>query len=432
MCQRRETDTDGDPMHQAWIISSGTELTLGQSLDTNAAWLAARLAQLGIRAQRHVTVPDDVGAIRDVLVQAASACDVILVTGGLGPTVDDVTRQAVADAAGVPLELHAPSLERLRSFFADRQREMPAGNVVQAMIPRTASAITNTCGTAPGLYIELRGTACYVMPGVPFEMKAMFQQDVEPRLRASADGSVLLSRRLHTFGVPESELGERIADLMQRGRNPEIGTTAELGMIGIRINAAAATRDEAQAYLDAAEAELRRRLGHAVFGRDDDTLAGVIGALLVDGNHTLSTAESCTGGLIGAFLTDIAGSSRYYLGGAVTYANEAKTSLLGVSRDELERHGAVSDVVARAMAEGAARAFGTHYAVSVTGIAGPDGGTAQKPVGLVFIGLHTPSDTRGFEFRFGSDSPRHVIRARAARTALNLLRLELLHACPAG
>ena len=413
-------------MRHAWVISSGTELTLGQSVDTNSAWLAAKLAELGIRTLRHVTVPDDATAIRDVVRQAAAEADLILLTGGLGPTEDDLTRPALAEAAGVSLELHPPSLEHLRAFFAARGRDMPPRNVVQAMVPRSAHAIPNACGTAPGLRIELRGTPCYALPGVPFEMKAMFERDVAPELRAATAGAVLLSRRLNTFGLGESDIGERIADLMQRGRNPEVGTTAELGMIGIRINVSAGSREEAEQRLAEAETELRRRLGELIYGRDDDTLASVAGALLVSAGRTLSTAESCTGGLLGALITDVAGSSQYYLGGAVTYANEVKTKLLGVGAGDLAQHGAVSEVVARRMAEGAARALGSDYALAVTGIAGPTGGTPEKPVGLVFIGLRTPAMTAARECRFGSDAPRHMIRMRAARTALNLLRLELL------
>ena len=324
-------------MRYAWVISSGTELALGQTVDTNGAWLAAQLAAHGVRTLRHITVPDDAEAIRDVVLQAAGACDVILLTGGLGPTDDDLTRQALADAAGTQLELHPPSLEHLRAFFASRGREMPSPNITQAMVPRLASALPNTCGTAPGIRIDLRGTPCYALPGVPFEMRDMFEREVAPHLRMAADGAVLLNRVLHTFGLGESDLGERIRDLMTRGRNPEVGTTAGFGIVGIRINAAAPTRLAAEALLDQTEAELRHRLGSIIFGRDQDTLAGVVGELLVAAGRTLGTAESCTGGLIAALLTDIAGSSRYFCGGVIAYANDAKINMLSVDRAELEK-----------------------------------------------------------------------------------------------
>lgn len=413
-------------MRHAWVISSGTELALGQTVDTNTAWLAAQLAALGIRTQRHITVPDDAEAIRDAVLQAASACDVILLTGGLGPTDDDLTRQALAAAAGVELELHPPSLEHLRVFFAGRGREMPAANVVQAMLPQSATVLPNTCGTAPGFRLALNGTPCYALPGVPFEMRAMFEREVAPELQRLAAGAIVLSRTLQTFGLGESDLGERIRDLMVRGRNPEVGTTAGFGLVGIRINADAPTHSAADALLDQTEAELRKRLGSIIFGRNSETLASVIGTLLVSSGRTLSTAESCTGGLIGTLITGIAGSSTYYRGGAITYANEAKVDVLGVDPTELQQHGAVSDVVAGALARGAAGRFGTDYALSTTGVAGPTGGTPDKPVGLVFFGLHTPAETTTYKRLFGSDAPREAIRLRAARTALNLLRLELL------
>jgi nicotinamide-nucleotide amidase len=402
-------------------------LVLGQTVGTNAAWLATQLAALGVRTERQVTVGDDLAATRDVLLEAVRACDLVVLTGGLGPTEDDLTRQALAEAAGQPLMPHAPSLEHLRAFFAARGRQMPARNRVQALAPPSATVLPNPCGTAPGLRIELRGTPCYALPGVPFEMRVMFEREVAPRVQAGGQGAVLLSRRVHTCGLGESDIAERIADLMERGRNPEVGTTAELGLVSIRINAAGDTRAAAEAHLAATETELRRRLGDAVYGREGDTLAGVVGEQLASAGLTLSTAESCTGGMIGTLLTDIAGSSRYYRGGAIVYANEAKERLLGVGHAELEAHGAVSAPVARAMAQGAAHALRSDYALAVTGIAGPSGGTAQKPVGLVFIGLCTPAGTEACEHRLGADAAREVIRMRAARLALNWLRLNLRH-----
>lgn len=413
-------------MEHAWIISVGTELALGQTVDTNAAWLATQLLALGIRPRLHLTVPDDAAGIRDALLRAANAADLILVTGGLGPTDDDLTRHALASAAGLRLRLHTPSLDQIRARFAARGREMSASNRIQAMIPLTATAIPNTRGTAPGIHIMLRGTPCYALPGVPSEMRTMFERDIGPQLRAVARGRVIRTRRLQTFGLGESVVGERIADLMRRGRNPEVGTTAELGIISVHINARADAPAEAARLLDDTEAEIRRRLGDSIFGRGEDTLSGVVGELLAARGQTVSTAESCTGGLIGALLTDVSGSSRYYAGGAVTYANEAKTELLGVCPADLEQYGAVSAPVAQAMACGVAERLHSDYAISATGVAGPTGGTPAKPVGLVFIGLHTPSGTTVAEHHFGHDSARSVIRMRAARTALNLLRLRLL------
>ncbi len=412
-------------MSAARILSIGTELALGQSVDTNSAWLAQQLCRRGWRPTHHETVADELSDIGGALLRAAAAAGVVLVTGGLGPTADDLTRQALADALGEPLVEHAPTVARLNAYFAARSRPTPPANLVQALHPPSAEMLPNSCGTAPGLFARLRGAAVFVLPGVPSEMREMFEREVLPRLPESGAG-VLASRRLNCVGMPESQLGERIADLMRRGRNPEVGTAAEHGQIGVRINAAAADAAAAQALLDAAESELRARLGVVVFGRDDETLAGVVGAALRAARQTLATAESCTGGMIGAALTDVPGSSEYYLGGVVSYANEAKRELLGVEQNLLDAHGAVSEPVARAMAEGAKRRFASDYAIAVTGIAGPGGGSAEKPVGLVFIGLATPRETRVQMRLLGHDASRAEIRLRATNLALDLLRRELL------
>ncbi len=419
-------------MRRAWIISSGTELVLGQSLDTNSAWLARELAGLGIRTERHVTLPDTAGMLRDVLLAAVERADVVIITGGLGPTEDDLTRFELAAAAGVELERDAASVEQMRAFFAARGRQPTQSNLVQALIPRGARALANACGTAPGIRIELHGVPCFALPGVPTEMRAMFAASVAPEIRSLAEGTVLRTRMLHTFGIPEADLGSRIADLMRRGNNPEVGTTAESAVIGIRINATAATEAAANGMLDAAEREIRARLGSAVYGVDGQTLAGAVGRGLLAAGRTLAVAESCTGGLLGALLTDEPGSSAYFVGGVISYANEVKRDLLGVPGDLLDRHGAVSQPVAGAMAEGAAVRLRADYGLGITGIAGPTGGTPEKPVGLVCIGLSTPVATRTFQLRLGSDAPREAIRTRAARAALNALRLELLESTGPG
>lgn len=413
-------------MQVAWVISVGTELTLGQTVDTNAPWLARQLASLGMRTTRHVCVPDELDVIRETLLAAAETADVVLVSGGLGPTEDDLTRQALAAAGGVGLKLDPASAAHLRSFFAARGRQMPERNVIQAMIPQGGRALPNTCGTAPGLFVTLRGTPCYAIPGVPFEMREMYEREVAPVLAAAARGAVLLSRRLSTFGLGESDIAVKIGDLMERGRNPEVGTTASFGVVGVRINACGATRQEAESLLAEAEAELRARLGDAIFGVDGQTLGSVVGELLVGRGGSLSTAESCTGGMIGALLTDVPGSSGYYVGGVVCYSNAAKTALLEVGEGLLEAHGAVSEPVAALMASGARRIFGSDFALSVTGIAGPAGGSEAKPVGLVYVGLASPDDTHVREYRFGPDSPREAIRQRAAHAALDVLRRRLL------
>ena len=412
-------------MPVACILSIGTELTLGQTVDTNGAWLARELAALGLRATRHLTVPDDHELIRAAFVDAAGHADVIVATGGLGPTADDLTRAAVAAAAGDTLVLDADSLAQIEAFFTARGRTMPPPNRVQAERPSRARPLPNTCGTAPGLALQLGDAACFVLPGVPQEMVAMFAEHVRPALAARFAGAVVRCRRLQTFGLPESELGEQIRDLMQRGRNPEVGTTAAHGVIGIRINATAASPAGADELLAATEHDLRTRLGPAVFGTDDDTLAAAVGRLLAAGHCTLAVAESCTGGLIGRQLTDVPGASTYFLGGVIAYANEAKAALLGVASATLAAHGAVSAPAAVEMARGVQARLGTDYALAVTGVAGPGGGTPAKPVGLVYLGLATPAGVTAREQRYG-ELPRELIRQRAAAAALDWLRRELL------
>jgi nicotinamide-nucleotide amidase len=410
----------------AVVVAIGNELTLGQTVDTNSAWLSRAVAAAGVRVREHVTVDDDLDPIRDAILRAAQQADVVLVTGGLGPTADDLTRQAIAAAMGVALELHEPSLEAIRRFFAERGREMPHANRIQAMVPAGAAVIENTCGTAPGIHATLGGADIFAMPGVPREMRVMFEQHVRPFLLAKAAGPVILATTINTFGAGESDVGTLLADLMRRDRNPTVGTTARQAIIGVRIHAFGETLADAQRLLEADVAEIERRLGPLIFGRDEQTLADAVAARLTACGLTVATAESCTGGLIAKRLTDIAGSSAYFLGGIVAYANKTKTKLLHVADARIAEHGAVSAAVAEAMAVGARNATGADLAISATGIAGPSGGTAEKPVGLVHFGLASADGCELHARRFGPQLPRAEIRDRAAKFALNLLRLALL------
>ena len=410
---------------KAQIISIGTELTTGQSVDTNSAWLSQRLAEMGISVEAHATIADDLEGIRAGIERAGRAADLVLVSGGLGPTEDDLTRQALAAAMGVELELRDDFFEYIKAIFADRGMSMPETNRVQAMFPVGAEAIMNTCGTAPGIYAKLFGADVFVMPGVPREMRTMFEGDVVPAVADKAGGRVILKKVVRTFGAGESRVAEQIVDLMQRDRNPLIGTTASRAIIGIRIIAAGASREEAQALLDGAGAEIRRRLGKLVFGEDEETLSDAAAKMLTAQGKTVSTAESCTGGLIAKRLTDVSGSSAYFLNGVVTYSNEAKQRLLEVPADLLAAHGAVSGPVAEAMAANCRRMSGADFALSVTGIAGPTGGTADKPIGLVYIGLAAEDGCNVREYRLGDHLTREQVRDRTAKVAVNLLRLKL-------
>ncbi|HUU83758.1 MAG TPA: competence/damage-inducible protein A [Phycisphaerae bacterium] len=422
---------------RAELISIGTELAAGITVDTNAAWLAGRLAEVGIPAVRHVTVADDRAEVAAELRRAAGGAELVVVTGGLGPTEDDLTRPALADALGVGLRTSSTALEQVRAYFLRAGRKWHESNARQAEFPEGTTPIENRWGTAPGIRAVVGASIVYCLPGVPREMAEMFAAavlpEIERRVVGGGDGGghglgsggVILTRTLRCFGAGESNIGEQIADLMQPGRAVSVGTTAQEGMIGVRFTARAASRAEADALIEADMNEARRRLGVLVFGADDQTLESVVGALLVDRGLTLSTAESCTGGLLAKRLTDVPGSSAFFVRGAVTYSNASKTEVLGVDAGLIEEHGAVSAEVAEAMAVGCREQAGTDFALSTTGIAGPSGGSAEKPVGLVYIALADSAGCRVRRFTFGEYLPRPSIRDRACSTALNLLRTRL-------
>lgn len=410
----------------AQLISIGTELAIGQTVDTNAAWLAQQLAAVGVACTKHVTIADEEAAIEQAIRTAATEAELVLITGGLGPTPDDVTRQAVAAAMDVQLRFDEQSFKYIEEYFRARKRAMHPENRNQAMFPDGAKPIRNHFGTAPGFHAVLGLTDIYVMPGVPREMKMMFEQYVLPFIEEAAAGEIIVQRTLHTFGMAEAEVGEKIADLMQRGRNPAVGTSAADLIISIRVNAHGATPDEAARLADADVFELISRLGNVVFGEGEETLADAIARLLIAQKKTISTAESCTGGLVAKMLTDVSGSSAYFIQTLVTYSNNAKHNLLAVPHSLIESHGAVSAEVAKAMAEGCRSVSKTDYALSATGVAGPTGGTPDKPVGLVYIALATPANIVAKELRLGESLSRAEIRDRTAKCVLNLLRLELL------
>ena len=309
---------------------------------------------------------------------------------------------------------------------------MPASNRMQAMIPKGCSVIPNPRGTAPGIAHENESHRLFCLPGVPTEMQAMFDATIRPMLRSSGGDACAISARLHCYGISEARLGETIADLMARGRNPLVGTTASGAVLTLRLLAQGDNAITAQRLLDADCAEIRNRLGHVIFGQDDETLHGAVTRILIDQKKTIATAESCTGGLLAARLTETPGCSACFRQGFVTYSNESKSQLLGVSATFLAEHGAVSEAVARAMSIECRSAARSDYALSITGIAGPGGGQPpDKPVGLVFIGLADSNDCEVQSLRFGEHLSRDEIRDRACKSALNLLRIRLLRSRPA-
>jgi nicotinamide-nucleotide amidase len=411
----------------AEILCIGTELLLGNITNGNARWIAEQLAALGIPHHRQLVVGDNRERLIAELQAAAQRCRVLITTGGLGPTPDDLTTEAIAAAFGAPLVEHPQVWAEIQARLAARGRPCAASNRRQAFLPEGAALLPNPTGTAPGMIWSPRPDfTILTFPGVPSEMRAMWQATAAPWLQASglAEG-VFASRMLHFWGVGESNLAEQMADLLE-GTNPTVAPYAGSGEVKLRITARAATAAAAEQLLEPVEAEIRARTGALCFGVDEASLASVLLEQLRRRGQTLAVAESCTGGGLGAALAAVPGASDVLLGGVIAYANSVKQGLLGVPAALLEAHGAVSDPVARAMAEGARRATGADWALAITGVAGPGGGSAEKPVGLVHIAVVGPAGCSSEGVRFGPSRGRSWIQTLAAGEALNRLRLALL------
>lgn len=410
---------------KAEIIAIGSELISGEKLNSNSQWLSSQLGRIGVPVRFHTTLGDDLGENVDAIRIATERADLVLITGGIGPTQDDLTREAVAQVAGVEL-IHDPeSLATMRAFFECRNRVMTERNYVQAFFPEGATPLPNRVGTAPGIAMEIGKAFVACLPGVPYEMKIMFDEQVVPRLRARGiGGRVIVHRVVNLFGRGEAEIETSALDLTARGRRPEVGITASDATISFRVSCDGATEEEAQREIEPTIALIRERFGELVLGEGEINVTESLVLELERTGLTIATAESCTGGLIGARLTSIAGVGFHYLGGVISYSNEAKVALLGVPKALIEDHGAVSPEVAEAMALGALGRFGADIAISDTGIAGPTGGTPNKPVGLVWIGLATRTGVWSRRLDLGPEQPRDVIRSRAAKNALNWARLE--------
>jgi nicotinamide-nucleotide amidase len=421
----------------AIILSIGDELTLGQNVDTNSAWLSRQLAAAGCEVTAHLTVPDNQRLIENAMIECGERSDFLIVTGGIGPTADDLTRQALAVVMRQELVLNDIWLGRLEDFFKARGREMPPSNRIQAMIPMGATMIDNALGTAAGIDATLtfdrpvpghspRKHSCrvFVMPGVPKEMTAMFTRDVLPHIKAAGGGAVILSRALHTFGLGESAIAEKLGDLMRRDRNPSVGTTASGGVVTLRINVRGESRQAALEQLDQTADACRVALGELIWGEDDQQLQEVIGKMLAERKLTVTTAESCTGGLLSKMITDVAGSSDYFKAGFITYSNQMKYERLGVSLEVINTYGAVSEPVVQAMATNAKRLGKADVALAISGVAGPGGGSPAKPVGMVCIALAHEGGVVARTFNFPGD--REWVRDRSAKMALAMLRYHLL------
>lgn len=413
-------------MNNAIIITIGNEILTGYTVNTNAAYLAQKLLEKGIFVQSERTVGDLIEDIVKALRLAAEEADLIFITGGLGPTEDDLTRQALAKFLEVELELDEELLQKIEGKFRERGISMPSNNKRQAFMPAGATAIVNIIGTAAGIKAQRNGKFIFVMPGVPYEMRMMFEESILPEIEkiiSKTAGNYKVVRKLNCFGAGESKIAEMLADLADRERNPQINYTVDLGEVTIHITVTGSSMEQAKKLADKDENLISERLGNLIYSCGELSLAEVTGRELAEKRKTIATAESCTGGLLAEMITDIAGASRYFLQGWITYGNSAKISQLGVSGELIERFGAVSEEVAAAMAMGARAKAGTDYTIAITGIAGPDGGSEQKPVGLVFISTDSRVGTETKRFVFAGN--RRAIRKRAAKTALNMLRLQL-------
>ncbi len=407
------------------LVNTGDELLLGDTINTNAAWLGQQIAALGLMVSRHLVVSDGV-VIKEAMAEAASRSDVVLVSGGLGPTSDDLTRESIAELLGLPMELNEGIQSHLEAFFAKRNRAMSASNLKQAMVPRGAIVMDNPFGTAPGLYFpaELshsRGwkTHFFLLPGPPRELKPMMETLVEPRLRAMLpDGADRRVLYLKVTGVGESDIVEKVEKKLEAISGLTLGYCIRNGDVDVRLSGAAEP-------VETGAAIVREHLGSCIVSEDRRIIEEVLVQTLLERGETLATAESCTGGYMASRITDVSGSSRVFGHGFVTYANEAKQKHLGVSAELLADYGAVSEPVAKAMAEGALATSGADHALALTGVAGPTGGSDEKPVGTVFISLASKTAATHVK-RYYYPGTRDRFKLLSSQAALEMLRRRLL------
>lgn len=407
----------------AEILTIGDEVLRGEIVDSNKSFLADRLLSLDIETRFHASVRDDPDDMADAFRRAAGRSRIVLVSGGLGPTRDDLTIEVLARTFGRKLVLHEPSLAALRAFFGRFGREMSKNNEKQAWFPEGAEVLPNPVGTAPGTLLREGDTLFFCLPGVPRELELMMGEQVLPRLAEARGGGVVRSRLLRTFGMGESTLDELLADVAAAG-DVVLGFRTAFPDNYVRPLARGATAEEADARIAEVVEEIQRRLGPLVYAEGEQTLEDVVNVQLRRAGRTVAVAESCTGGLLAERITSVPGSSDVFLGGVVAYADAAKTALLGVPAEAIREHGAVSEPVARAMAEGVRERLGADYGVSTTGISGPGGGSDEKPVGTVWVGVADAAGTHAQSFVFPFDRARH--RQVTSQVALDWIRRSLL------
>ncbi|ADL07975.1 competence/damage-inducible protein A [Thermosediminibacter oceani] len=408
---------------KAEIISVGTELLLGQITNTNAQIISRELQKIGVDVYYHTSVGDNRERLMEVFHTAWNRSEAVILTGGLGPTQDDLTKETISEYLNLPLVLDESSLARIREFFEKRGREMPDNNLKQALLPEGSIAIPNDKGTAPGVLLEWDGRIVVMLPGPPFEMEPMLKAYVIPYISKKSSG-VIFSRVLKFYGIGESTLEEKIKDLIESQTNPTIAPLAKMGEVTLRITAKACSIKEAMDMIAPVELKITERVGEYLYAYDDEKVEEIVARLLLRLNKTIAIAESCTGGLVSHKLTEVPGISKSLDRAIVSYSNRAKEELLFVKRETLEKYGAVSEQTALEMADGVRRSSETDLGLSITGIAGPEGGTAAKPVGLVYIAYSDASDCIVERHLFSGN--RSEIKERAANAALHLLRKSLL------
>lgn len=409
-------------MKKAYIISTGTELLLGMTVDTNASYISQELASIGIMVVGMSIVGDNKENMQNAFLLAVQSADIIIASGGLGPTKDDLTKEVACEVMGVNLVLNEDEVNRLKDYFTRRNKNMPKSNLKQAMFPNKAIILDNPLGTAPGMYLKEGEKVIILLPGPPKEMKKMLVEKAKPLLikEFNLTKDLSVKKTIKVFGPGESQVEDMIAPIMENPKGCSIALIAEEGEILIKVTAEGRDEENSIEILDSLVGEIEEKLGRHVFGYDDDKLKQIVAAKLKENNQTIAVAESCTGGLISKLLTDISGSSEYFWGSVISYSNEAKQNLLGVSEQTLAEYGAVSKETAIEMAKGVKKLANSCLGLAITGIAGPEGGSNEKPVGLVYISLATDNDLIVKELKFVGD--RVGIRTLAAKSALDIVR----------
>jgi nicotinamide-nucleotide amidase len=409
----------------ACIISTGTELLLGSTMDSNCMFLSQKLSDLGVQVITRFTVGDNREQIKNAFINGFKLADLVISSGGLGPTLDDLTKEIACEVAGCKMELVEEEVKHLQEYFACRKRRMPEANLKQALFPREAIILKNTKGTAPGMYLKKDGKVLVLLPGPPREMQAMYLQEVESLLKSdfNLDEKQSASCTIKVMGPGESQVDEMLMDIINEPRGCSMALLAHDGEVHIKVTAEGENSSHSKQILKEISGRIENTMDRYVFGHDEETLVGVVAQLLVSKGKRLAVAESCSGGLLAQMITDLPGSSRYFWGSVTSYSNAAKIKFLGVNENTLESYGAVSQETAEEMARGILGKSGCDFSLAITGIAGPDGGTREKPVGLVYIALAAEEICVVKEMHFAGG--REAIRMLSAKTALDMLRRQL-------